>query len=135
MLDKIETLDRKGLRKFGLTTGAIVAGLFGLVIPLLFTHHIVLWPWYIAAVLSGVAILLPNALNPVYMVWMRFGQVLGWINTRIILGVLFYVIFTPVAIILKLLGKDPMQRKIVQEKQSYRVISNNQSKEHMERPF
>lgn len=136
MMDEIEQLDKQGLRKFGLVTGAIVAGLFGLLLPWVFEAKLPLWPWYLAGALWTLAILIPVALNPVYHGWMRIGLVLGWINTRIILGIVFFVVFTPVALFMKVLGKDPMGRKLDASISSYRVPSNtHQSREHMGRPF
>ena len=136
MTGHIEILDKQGLRKFGLVTGAIVVLLFGLLLPWLFGFNWPLWPWYLAGFLWVLAIIIPGALNPIYHAWMRFGLVLGWVNTRIILGFVFYTIFTPVAFILKVLGKDPMHRKFSSDMKSYRVQSNShESREHMGRPF
>ena len=132
----IEKLDKQGLRNFGMVTGAIVVALFGLLLPWLIGFNWPLWPWYLAGTLWVLAIFVPVALDPIYHVWMRFGLILGWINTRIILGLVFYLIFTPVAFILKLLGKDPMHRKFSNVDKSYRVKSNSHdSREHMGRPF
>ena len=43
---------------------------------------------------------------------MKFAHALGWVNTRVILTVVYLLIFTPVALIFKVIGKDPMERKI-----------------------
>ena len=131
----IEKLDASGYRKFGLTTGVIIAVLFGFIIPWLFDFNYPYWPLIIAAVLGGLALVVPMALQPVYIVWMKFGNVMNWINTRIILGILFYGLFLPIGIVLKLLGKDSMRRKFDNKLSSYRVISNNESKDNIERPY
>lgn len=133
MSDIIE-LDHKGLRSFGLTTGAIVAVLFGLLIPWLLSDQWPLWPWIVAGALWVPALIFPGALRPVYKIWMKFGAVLGFINTRIILGVFFYVIITPVGAIMRLLGHDPMRRKL-DDNHSYRIPSKVNSIKSMERPF
>ena len=135
MMTEIEQLDKKGLREFGLVTGLVVVVLFGLFLPWVFDHSWPYWPWTIAGVLWGVSLVFPLALNPVYHIWMRFGLVLGWINTRIILGLVFYLMFTPIRLLLLVLRKDPMRRKIEPESESYRIPSKNQSREHMERPY
>ncbi|MGH8602955.1 MAG: SxtJ family membrane protein, partial [Gammaproteobacteria bacterium] len=83
------------LRRFGLITAAIVALLFGVVLPWLFDHALRLWPWIVAGVLSGWALVWPRTLFPIYRAWMAIGQVLGWINSRIILGLMFYVMIMP----------------------------------------
>ena len=66
---------------------------------------------------------------------MKIGHVLGWINTRIILAIMFYLLFFPIAIIMKILGKDPLYKKLDSKLSSYRKESLPQPKEHIERPF
>jgi hypothetical protein len=135
MKHKVKNISPQELRKFGITTGAIVAGLFGLVLPWLFNHVWPAWPWGVAAILWIWALALPATLEPVYHAWIKFGHVLGWINTRIILGVMFYTVFFLVGLFMKLLGNDPMSRKIDKSATSYRVPSRPHSKNHVERPF
>ena len=135
MTAKTPELSTQELRKFGLTTGAIVAALFGLLLPWLFNHGYPYWPWILAAVLWLWALITPATLKSVYNGWMKVGHVLGWINTRIILGLMFYTVFFAVGLVLKILGKDPMSRKIDKTAESYRVTSRVHTKDHVERPF
>ena len=132
---EIQTLDSKGYRKFGLTTGAIVIVLFGLLIPWLFSLNYVKWPWILGGVLVLWALLAPSTLKPVYVGWMKFGNVMNWINTRIILGILFYGIFLPIGALMRLFGYDPMHRKLDSGLSSYRVTSDNDDKNNVERPY
>lgn len=127
--------DKSELRKFGLTTGAIFALIFGLALPWLFNRDYPVWPWYLAATLWSLAVVLPLALRPVFKVWMTLGHWLGWINTRIILGVMFYTVFFFAGLVMKLIGKDPMARKIDKTVSSYRVQSQARPRDHVERPF
>ena len=60
---------------------------------------------------------------------------LGWINTRIILSLVFFAVFLPYGVVLRLLGKDPMARRLDENIDSYRVHSNAASRDKMERPF
>ncbi len=132
---KISKLDSKGYRKFGIVTGAIFALLFGLLIPWLFNLQYPMWPWIVAAILSVLGLSFPMVLEPVYLVWMKFGGVMNWINTRLILGILFYCIFFPVGVLLKVLGKDPMKRKLNNKIVSYRKLSHQARKSDMEHPY
>ena len=50
-------------------------------------------------------------LRKIYKVWMKFAHALGWVNTRIILTLVYLLIMTPLALIFKVVGKDPMNRK------------------------
>jgi hypothetical protein len=122
--------DRRGLRQFGLTTGAIVAALFGLGFPWLFDRPSPYWPWILAAVLAASALIRPSALGG----WMRIGHALGWLNTRIILGLLFYVMILPAGLIMRVFARDPMARRFT-DAESYRVPSQETAKDRFERPF
>lgn len=59
------------------------------------------------------------ALKPVYIIWMRFVFVLGWISARLLLLVVFYLVFTPTALIIRLFGKDLLDMKIDKNRPSY----------------
>ncbi|MFA5089661.1 MAG: SxtJ family membrane protein [Candidatus Omnitrophota bacterium] len=65
------------------------------------------------------AFLSPYILKPVYIFWMRLALVLNWINTRLILLLLFYLILTPIGMAIKLFGKDLLGLKIEKNKSSY----------------
>ena len=134
-IGKIRNLTKKELKIFGLTTGAIVSILFGLFLPWIFNLGFPRWPWIVTLVLSVWALLFPQSLNPLYRGWMKVGLVLGWFNTRIILSILFYTIFFPIGLILKITGKDPMTRSLHKGGSDYRVTCRPTGKEHFERPY
>jgi len=132
----IPTLDKQGLRKFGLITGAIIVFLFAFFFPWVFDMATMpVWPWIVAGILWVPALLMPSVLRPVYVTWMKIGHVLGWINTRIILGVLFYALVFPMGLIMRLFGKDPMARKINKSISSYRMESVSEPKDRLEKPY
>ena len=60
-----------------------------------------------------------SILRPIYIGWMKFAFVLGWINTRILLGLFFFLILTPIGLVLKLTGKDLLDLKIDRTAPSY----------------
>ena len=127
--------DKKELRQFGLIFATGMALIFGLFLPWLFEKPWPLWPWIVAGVFTSTALLLPPVLRPVFWLWMKFGHVLGWINTRIILGVTFLILFVPVGLVFHLFGKDPMRRKLDPAAKSYRIKSEHLPRERMEKPF
>lgn len=134
--DEIPKLDKKGLREFGLVTGGIVTGLFGLLLPLLFRHSFPVLPWVVATILVSLALLTPRSLGPVYKIWMRIGLVLGFINTRIILGIIFYGVFMPMGLIMRRFFKrDPMNRELETNLDSYRILSPDRPSKSMEKPY
>lgn len=133
-MTEIKPPDRRELRTFGLTTGGIVAVLFGLLLPWLLSHAFPVWPWAVAGVLGALGLVAPVALGPIYTLWMKFGHVMGAINTRLILGLFFYVILTPFGLVMRVFGWDPMRRRPARGG-SYRVETPAKSPQHMEKPF
>lgn len=131
----IPQLDRKGLRDFGLIFGLMSIIVFGFVGPLLFRHSFPTWPWIVAVVFWAWALLLPQTLDPFYQLWARFGLVMGWINTRLILGIIFYLIITPMSLVMYAIKRDVMQRQWKRDASTYRIPSQVRTRESMERPF
>jgi len=130
----MEKVDKvKQLRSFGLLVGGIFA-IIGLVPFLLHGEPPRLWALLLAAVLMIPAILLPRSLTPVYRAWMAIGHALGWVNTRIILSVVFYGLFTPVGLFRRLFGKDSFNRRL-SNGDTYRVESSLRPSSHMKRQF
>ena len=131
----IAELDRKGLREFGLVTGAIVAGLFGLFFPWLLGRDLPIWPWVIFAVLTVLGLLVPLALRPVYRVWMRFGLLASRVTTPLILGIVYYLVISPMAYVRKLFGHDAMARSFDSDTLTYRTLSKRRAADSLENPF
>ena len=134
MADNNTALSKHELRKFGIITGVIFAVLFGLLFPWFLDRSSPYWPWIVAIVLIVWALVQPVSLNPVYKSWMKIGLVLGWINTRIILSIMFYAIFLPIGLVMRIFGVDLLKRKL-EDTNTYRVKSTQQNKEHIERPY
>jgi hypothetical protein len=127
--------DPRELRRFGLLMGAVIAGLFGALLPLLKGHAPPVWPWVLAALFVVPALGFPKALGPVHRVWMRIGHALGWVNTRILLTLVFYLIVTPMGVAMRALGKDPLARGGRADADSHRCPSHPLPRERMERPY
>jgi amino acid transporter len=130
----IPELDTRGLREFGLTTGAILVVLFGGVFPYVFDRPWPVWPWIVFAILALWAIVAPNTLKPLYHGWMRLGLLLGKVTTPIIMTLVFAITIVPMALALRLLRRDFMRRKF-DDSPSYRVKSRPPSVENMEKPY
>ena len=131
----IPELDDKGLRHFGLTTGVVVVVIFGLFFPWILERDWPAWPWLVAAPLWALALLYPKWLRPVYRGWMRFGLLASRVMTPLVLGIVFFAMIAPMAIVRRLLGKDSLQRKLDPDQESYRVKSTKSPSEKLERPF
>lgn len=134
-MNEIPPLDRKGLRDFGLKMGAAIAGLLGLVVPLLLRHALPPWPWMLGGTLAVLGLVAPQGLNPVYYGWMRVANVLEWINSRLTLGLIFIVAVTPMALVMRAIGRDTMTRQFEPSRPSYRIPSKARSRISMEKPY
>ena len=131
----IPDLDRKGLREFALVTGGIVAGLFGVGFPWLLGRPWPLWPWLLLAALGTTGLAAPMALKPVYRAWMKLGLLLNRITAPLLLGILFFVVISPIGLLRRLKGNDAMERHFEANATSYRVPSHDKPRTHLERPF
>ena len=127
-------ITNKQLRSFGLTVGGIFA-LIGFW-PVVFRHEDPHW-WMIAVAgcLLVPAVIFSKSLFWPYKGWMFAGHILGWINTRIILGIVFYLVVTPIGFIRRLLGKDPMGRRLRPDLESYRVLRQARPPSHLTRQY
>jgi hypothetical protein len=128
------TYTRRQLRDFGLLVGGIF-GVIGLW-PLLWRQQSPrLWAVTLAVVLVLPALVAPRVLAPAYRAWMKLAEVLAWVNTRIVLGVVFYGVVTPIGVVMRLAGHDPMRRRFDQAGETYRVRCTPRPASHMLRQF
>lgn len=107
------------LRKFGF----IFSGYYFLIALLVLHHRHALSPvvWLILSFLLMFAIVSPVVLKPIKFVWDGVLRVLSYVNTRILFGVIFFGLFTPIALIRKLLKKDALQLQYDVNATTYRV--------------
>ncbi len=132
---RIPELDSTGLRQFGLTFGAVFVVIFGLFFPWLLERAWPVWPWIVAAPFWALALVYPLWLRGVYRGWMRFGLLASRVMTPLVLGIVFFVMISPMALVMRLMGKDPMRRTLDPKQKSYRVKSTRSPGEKLERPF
>lgn len=135
MFDTIPTLDRRGLRDFGLMTGGLFAGIFGVLLPWKFGWQWPIWPWLLLVVLGGMGLLAPQRLEPVYRLWMRLGLGIGAVVSRIILGIVFFCVVTPLGLLMRATGKDPMRRQFDPAAASYRELVSADKSGSIDKPF
>jgi Saxitoxin biosynthesis operon protein SxtJ len=126
--------ETKQLRSFGLLVGGIFA-LLGVWPVVWHGQPPRLWSLILGGILMALALVWPRSLTQVYRLWMRLGEVLGWINTRLILGALFYLLFTPLGVYRRWRGQDAMRRTWEPEAESYRVVRQPRPASHMWHQF
>ena len=130
----VEELDAAGLRKFAFILATAFVALFA-GIPWLRHHDVSTWPFVVAGVLVALALVAPRLLRFVYIPWMKLGSALGYVNTRIILTLFFIVVVLPLALLVRVLGKDPLARTFDKKVVTYRIISRVRDPKTMEKPF
>jgi hypothetical protein len=124
----------KQLRSFGLTVGGVFA-LLGVWPAVVHRVGFRWWAVVVAGLLLLPAVTYPQSLYWPHKGWMFVGHVLGWINTRIILGVVFYIIITPIGILRSWLGKDPMGRQLRPDLDSYRIVRKPRPASHLKNQY
>lgn len=115
---KIDTSEKK-VRNFGFLFSAVTIAIAA------FAYYKggASWPWFVggSAFFLFTGMFLRPVLRPIYVLWMKFAYVLAWVNTRLLLSFFFYGIITPVGLVMRLLGRDPLTRKIDRSQTSYWV--------------
>jgi hypothetical protein len=151
-MHEIPELDRKGLREFGVVTGLIIIGLFGLFFPFILSgiklfhsydfwgalepaRTALSWPFMLGGVLVVWGLVAPMSLKGVHYGWMKFGLLMSSVMTPLIMGIVFFLMFAPVGLVMRLMGKDSMARKLDANADTYRVISKDNPIENLEKPF
>ncbi len=81
--------------------------------------HTIFYTSIISAVFFILALVTPVLLKPVYIFWMKLALILGWINTRLILLIIFYFVFAPIGLAMRLFGVDLLERGIERSKETY----------------
>lgn len=90
----------------------------------------------IAAILILVGLFVPPLAKFFHRAWMTFALALGYVNSRIILTVIYFLVFVPYGFLSRVVGRDPLQLR-QKGKETYwtRRTATRQSKEQFERLF
>jgi len=132
--NSIKEPSRRELRSFGfiLAMGFLVAGVW----PALFRGQSVrVWAIANGLTFAAAGILVPSGLRSIRRGWIAFGNILGRINTGLILGAVYYGMLTPVRLLMKAAGRDPMNRSFDPSCVSYRSVRKPRPASHMRNQF
>jgi hypothetical protein len=99
--------ERGDLRKFGLLFAALATALAGYLAWRRGLPDATV-PGLIAAALLLVSVAMPSVLKPAWWPWMVLSRVLGFINSHLLLALVFYLLFTPIGLVMRLFGRDPL---------------------------
>ena len=125
---------KQKLRQFGLTLGVFLPLVFSLIWPWLHNTASPTWPIVLGSLCIAMGLIAPKQLQRPYGLWMLLGHGLGWINSHLILGLIYLVVLQPIAIAMRLLGHDPLRRSFKPELDSYRESCADKTVS-LERPF
>jgi hypothetical protein len=102
--------------------------------PLLHNQSIRFWAVAIALLFIVIAVIKPQVLTRFYLLWMKFGEFMGGIISKMVLFILYFALFTPISLFLKLIGKDLLNKKIDKSQESY-WIKRERQPESMKNQF
>ena len=115
--DRQEDVQGSSNRSFGLVFAAVFAAI-GL-LPLIHGDAVRIWSLLVAALFLAAAFLFPSALGPLNRLWLKFGLLLHKIVNPIVLGIMFFLVITPIGLFLRARGKDPLRLKPNRQSKSY----------------
>lgn len=118
--------DKSDWKKFGITMSIILA-IIGFFL-LWKKNNYFEYSFYLAAAFFIPGLILPSALKPVYKVWMALSVVMGFIMTRVIMIIIFYLIVTPLGLIARITGKNFLDMKIDKNAKSYWIVREKMQK-------
>ncbi len=111
--------DRKALRSFGLTIGSVCLLAAAGVAVLSATWRAAWILGIVGTSLVALGLLTPRVLRPVQYPWMALAIVLGYLMTNVLLTIVFFLVVTPTGLLMRLFGRDPMQRNLDRNAETY----------------
>lgn len=135
MLILVSKNDTEELKAFALTMIWAFPAVFMGLLPWLFNGAIHWWPAVISAVLLVLYFVYPSGIYYPYRIWMAIAGVLGWVNTRLILGFAFYLLIFPIGLFMRSIGK--LQYKSQKDGSNSFWIAREQTltKDNLKDPF
>jgi hypothetical protein len=104
-------------RSFGLVFAAVFAAI-GL-LPLVHGGAVRLWAIIVSAAFLLVALVVPSVLRPINRLWLKFGLLLHKIVSPVVLGIMFFLVITPIGMFLRARGTDPWRLKPNRQSRTY----------------
>jgi len=101
----------------------IIIGLYPLISS---SDSIRVWSVLLSILMLSIGIFKPAILENIYKVWIKIGEFVGGIVSKVIMFILYFGVFTPVSIFLKILGKDLLGKKVDKSKETYWIKRETQ---------
>ena len=126
-------IDENILKEFGILIGIVFPLFIGWFLPFIYGHGFRKWTLIIGLISFFIGILKPSLLIYPYKFWIKLGNFLGFINSHVILGIVFFVVLLPISLIMRLFGYDPLNKKL--DKLETFKINNSKHKTDLRRIF
>jgi len=130
------------IRIFGLLFGLLIIFIFNILLPKIFGLKVDIiienylsfseylpfdvfmqWPNLISFIILIVAVIPPKSFSGIMNIWIKFGSIIGFINSKIILMIIFYIFITPLGLFLRIINRNYLFIKIDKSVKSYRKYS------------
>ena len=102
--------------------------------PLINENPLRVWSIYVAIIFLILGLMNSKFLAPLNILWFKFGELLGSIVAPIVMGIVFFVVITPIGLFMKMIGKDLLNDKYNNKNKSY-WINREESKGTMKQQF
>jgi hypothetical protein len=117
--------DKKKIKEFGMILAVILCAIF--LINLYKRHILFIWIFGVADVIVIVALLSnPLLLKPIYKTLTFVSHIIGWVNTRILLVAIYYLLLVPIGMIMRIFGKDVLEKKFKKDDASYWIMRKDE---------
>ena len=90
--------------------------------PLIHGEQVRIWSSIISFVFLILGLMNSKLLTPLNKLWFKFGMILGAIVAPVVMGVVFFLVITPIGIFMKIIGKDLLNKKYDKKKATYWII-------------
>lgn len=121
---------KKDVRNFGIVVGIVIL-LLGTGCKFYSNQPIKPYEVLISLLIIVISIIYPRLFYWPYRLWMFLGRALGWLNTHIILFIVYYAVVTPMALVMRFWGYDPLMLKFDHSIKSYKLRITQRKSEHL----
>ena len=87
--------------------------------PLTYEGPIKIWTVIISLVFLILGLMNSKLLTPLNKLWFKFGMILGAIVVPVVMGVVFFLVVTPIGLVMKIMGRDLLNKKYDKKKRTY----------------
>ncbi|MGH6610354.1 MAG: SxtJ family membrane protein [Burkholderiaceae bacterium] len=112
-----ESIESSSNRSFGIVFAVVFAVIGAL--PLISGDSVRIWSLAVAAAILVVALAVPSILAHPNRLWLRFGLLLHKVVSPLVLGIMFFLVVTPIGLVMRLFGKDLLRLRFEKAASTY----------------